>query len=101
MNNKIIKEDDAIATIKYIDKINIKDKIKLDNLINKYYENDDCEYILQLDTYNYKGDIMCLCSMGNDLVELFNKDNFISKIKDYTVYDKKRNLFSNILKGYK
>lgn len=106
MKNKIIKNNDAKAIIKYVDNINIKDKIKLDNLINEYYINDDCDYILQIDTNNYKGDLICLCDMGEDLINIIKKYNLINKIKEFYAYKDysengiKKKLYENILKEY-
>lgn len=85
MANKIIKEDDAIGVISYKDNIDNKVKLELNGIVNSSYIIDDCDYVLQVDTNNYKGDLMCVCSLFDLILDNFKSKNLLKYIKEFYV----------------
>lgn len=85
MSNKIIKEDDAIGIINYKDNIDNKIKLELNKIVNTSYIIDNCDYVLQIDSNNYKGDLMCVCSLFDTILDRFKSNNLLSYVEEFYV----------------
>lgn len=97
--DKIIKEDDAIATIKFKDGISEEIISKIDNIISKNYDQ-ECEYIMKLDKNHYKGDMACLSALAWDNVDELKEKGLNSLIDDYELYNKRTNQIENFKKEF-
>ena len=93
---KIIKDDDAIATIKF--KVGTAEDLinKIDNLISKYYDQ-ECEYIIKIDKNTYKGDMACLSGLGNHVIKALETSGLKNYIIEYTIYNKRTNELEDFL----
>ena len=94
--DKIIREDDAIATIKFRDGISEEQAQKIDSIISKNYDQ-KCRYIMKIDRNTYKGDMACLSGFGNGVI----KDLSNAKLKDsvvlYEIYNKRTDELEDFL----
>ena len=88
--NKIIKEDDAIATIKFKDGISEEKANLIDSIISKNYDQ-ECDFIIKLDRNHYKGDMACLSILAWDNVEELKNKGYNSLIEKYVLYNKRTN----------
>lgn len=95
---KIIKDDDAVATIKFKagateDQIN-----KIDSIISKNYDQ-ECEYIIKIDKNTYKGDMACLSGLGNHVMKALETSGLKNYINEYTIYNKRTNELEDFLEA--
>lgn len=85
---KIIKDDDAIATIKFKDGISEEQLNKIDKIISKNYDK-ECDYIIKIDRNTYKGDMACLSVLAWDNVEELKEKGYNLLISKYILYNKR------------
>ena len=86
VSNKEIRENDAIATIKFKEDIS-KDIInEIDNIISKNYDKNS-RFIIKIDTNTYKGDMACLSGYAWKVVEEINKKKLGKYITKYLLYN--------------
>lgn len=85
--DKIIKDDDAIATIKFKDGISEEQAQKIDSIISKNYDQ-KCRYIVKINRNTYKGDMACLSGFGNNVIKDLNIANLKNYISQYEIYNK-------------
>ena len=85
---KTIKDDDAIATIKFKDGISEEQINIIDKIISKNYDK-ECEYIVKIDKNTYKGDMACLSILAWDNVEELKAKGYNLLISRYILYNKK------------
>ena len=83
--SKIIKENDAIGVINYKSNINSELKNKLNQIIDESYIIDNCDYVLQIDSNNYKGDLMCLGSLFDLILDNLKSKNLLKYIDEFYV----------------
>ena len=94
--DKIIKDDDAIATIKFKDGISEEEAQRIDNIISKNYDQ-KCRYIIKIDRNTYKGDMACLSGFGNYVIKDLNKANLKNDIELYEIYNKRTDELEDFL----
>ena len=87
MNNKITKENDAIATIEFKDGLSDNVINKIDDIISKNYDK-ECEYIIKLDKNHYKGDMACLSGLANHVINDLKLNKYYDYITSYKIYNK-------------
>ena len=94
--NKIIEEDDAIATIEF--KSGTPNNIvnEIDNIISQNYDQ-RCEYIVKINKNQYKGDMACLSGLGNLVIRDLNKAGLKSYIMLYKIYNKRTDELEDFL----
>ncbi len=97
--DKIIKEDDAIATIKFKEGISEEQAQKIDNIISKNYDQ-ECRYIMKIDRNTYKGDMACLSVLAWDNVEELHKVGLSDSIKEYTLFNKRTNEYEDFIEEF-
>lgn len=85
---KLIKDDDAIATIKFKDGISEEQINIIDKIISKNYDK-ECEYIVKIDKNTYKGDMACLSVLAWDNVEELKAKGYNLLISKYILYNKR------------
>ena len=95
--DKIIKEDDAIATIEFKEGLPTEALNKIDSIISKNYDK-ECKYIIKIDKNTYKGDMACLSVLAWDNVDELKKLKLNSYITKYILYNKKTNEIENFIK---
>ena len=98
--DKIIKDDDAIATIKFKEGISEEQAQKIDSIISKNYDQ-ECRYIKKIDRNTYKGDMACLSVLAWDNVEALNKEGLSSNIKEYILFNKRTNEYEDFIEEFK
>ena len=87
ITNKIIKEDDAIATIEFKEGLSEDIINKIDEVISKNYDQ-ECEYIIKIDNNHYKGDMACLSALAWDVIEELKYNKYFDYISSYMIYNK-------------
>lgn len=98
--DKIIREDDAIATIKFKEGISEEQAKKIDSIISKNYDQ-ECRYIMKVNRNTYKGDMACLSVLAWDNVEALNKEGLSSNIKEYMLFNKRTNEYEDFIEEFK
>lgn len=81
---KIIRENDAICKIEFIESATKEIIDKIDEIISKNY---DVEYIMKIDTNNYKGDMGCLSVLGAENIDELKKNDFFKYLLKYDLYN--------------
>ena len=96
IKDKIIREDDAIATIKFKEGISEGKTNLIDSIISKNYDQ-ECDFIIKIDRNTYKGDMGCLCVLGINVCEELQNNNLWNFITCYNLYNKRTNEYVNYL----
>ena len=94
--DKIIREDDAIATIKFRDGISEEQAQKIDSIISKNYDQ-KCRYIMKIDRNTYKGDMACLSGFGNNVIKDLSNAQLKDNITLYEIYNKRTDELEDFL----
>ena len=94
--NKIVSDDEAIATIEFKKGISEEQAIKIDKIISKNY-NQDCQYIMKINRNTYKGDMACLSVLAWDNIEDLCNNKLNSLIEKYSLYNKKTNEYEDFI----
>ena len=87
---KIVRDDDAIATIEFKKGITEEQAQKIDKIISKNYDK-ECQFIKRVDRNTYKGDMACLSVLAWDNIEELCKYQLNSLIVKYSLYNKRTN----------
>ena len=94
--DKIIKDDDAIATIKFKEGISEEQAQKMDSIISKNYDQ-KCRYIIKIDRNTYKGDMACLSAFSSDVYDGLKNNNLWDSILNYDLYNKRTDEYENVV----
>jgi len=93
---KKVKDDDAVATIKFKEGVTEDQINKIDSIISKNYDQ-ECEYIIKIDKNTYKGDMACLSGLGNHVLKALELSGLKHYINEYTIYNKRTNELEDFL----
>lgn len=96
--DKIIREDDAIATIKFRDGISEEQAQKIDSIISKNYDQ-KCRYIMKIDRNTYKGDMACLSAFSDDVYNGLHENNLWSFISNFDLYNNRTEEYEDVVEG--
>lgn len=96
IKDKIIREDDAIATIEFRDGISEDIAKRIDKIISKNYDQ-ECDFIIKLDRNHYKGDMACLSGLGNHVLKDLNLAGLKNVITVYEIYNERTDEHENFL----